>query len=290
MGDASEVVREVGVNDFRVATEQQPFHLDHRLLGISPATVGVLFWWKIGFKDRFQHQHCCCHADSIAQGRDAQRPEFAVGLRYVHSSDRVRSVGFLPERKRQFAEPLLCAIRLDVRKVLGVLLRSFTPAVSASPKAPSGRPAHCPFRGLLGVHLRYGLHTRAATVFRDTLSEGFSHFVTSMTAPVASGWSSCRVGFSPTGKRRLYTAHGHSGHWSARALNGSVANDPMDITRAPLALTESHRDHVCSAIGTRETRSRVVVAERLFRRILGTQILQDRSISEPSKRRGNKDE
>jgi len=82
-----------------------------------------------------------------------------------------------------------------------------------SPKAPSGRPAHCPFRGLLGVHLRYGLHTRAATVFRDTLSEGFSHFVTSMTAPVASGWSSCRVGFSPTGKRRLYTAHRHSGHW-----------------------------------------------------------------------------
>ena len=29
----------------------------------------------------------------------------------------------------------------------------------------------------------------AVTVFRDTLSEGFSHFVTSMTAPVASGWS-----------------------------------------------------------------------------------------------------
>src|ERR1017187_3731743 len=95
-----------------------------------------------------------------------------------------------------------------------------------SPKTPSGRPAHCPFRGLLGVHLRYGLHTRAATVFRDTLSEGFSHFVTSMTAPVASGWSSCRVGFSPTGKRRLYTAHRHSGHWPDLPLNGSVANDP----------------------------------------------------------------
>jgi hypothetical protein len=26
-------------------------------------------------------------------------------------------------------------------------------------------------------------------------------------APVASGWSVCRVGFSPTGKRRLITAH-----------------------------------------------------------------------------------
>src|ERR1700747_2618542 len=54
---------------------------------------------------------------------------------------------------------------------------------------PSGRPVHRPFRGLLGVHSRYGLHTRAVTVYRDTLSEGFSHFVTSVAAPVASGWS-----------------------------------------------------------------------------------------------------
>src|SRR6266513_1497435 len=60
---------------------------------------------------------------------------------------------------------------------------------------------------LLGVHSRYGLHTRTVTVFRDPLSEGFSHFVTSMTAPVASGWSGCRVGLAPTGKRRLFTAH-----------------------------------------------------------------------------------
>src|SRR3954447_12978666 len=56
-----------------------------------------------------------------------------------------------------------------------------------SPKGSSGRPAHRPFRGLLGVHSRYGLHTRAVTVYRDTLTRGFSHFVTSMTAPVASG-------------------------------------------------------------------------------------------------------
>jgi phosphoglycolate phosphatase len=30
-----------------------------------------------------------------------------------------------------------------------------------------------------------------------------------MTAPIASGWSGCRVGFAPTGKRRLVTAHTH---------------------------------------------------------------------------------
>src|ERR1700716_4349652 len=118
MGDAPEVVREVGVNDFRMASEHQRFQLDHRLLGDSPGTVGVLLWWKIGFEDRYQHQHRCCHADTIAQGRDAQRPEFAVGLRYEHSSDGVRSVSLLPESKRQFAEPPLHPIRLDVREVV----------------------------------------------------------------------------------------------------------------------------------------------------------------------------
>jgi hypothetical protein len=43
-------------------------------------------------------------------------------------------------------------------------------------------------------------------------TEGFSHFATSMTAPVASGWSVRRVGLSPTGKRRLLTAHAKSSH------------------------------------------------------------------------------
>src|SRR5436305_530859 len=120
MWDAPEVVREVGVDDFRVTSVYQPLHLDHRLLGVAPGTVGVLLWWKVGFKDRFQHQHRCCHAYPITQGRDAQRPEFAVGLRDEHSSDGVWSVSLLPERKRQVAKPPLHSIRFDVRKLLPV--------------------------------------------------------------------------------------------------------------------------------------------------------------------------
>src|SRR5580698_5941095 len=54
--------------------------------------------------------------------------------------------------------------------------------------------------------------TLALSPIRDTLIEGFSHFVTSMTAPIASGWSDCRVGLAPTGKRRLVTAHTQVGH------------------------------------------------------------------------------
>jgi hypothetical protein len=58
--------------------------------------------------------------------------------------------------------------------------------------------------------------TLALSPIRDTLIEGFSHFVTSMTAPIASGWSGCRVGLAPTEKRRLITAHTQSGPSSER--------------------------------------------------------------------------
>src|SRR5262249_23109292 len=54
--------------------------------------------------------------------------------------------------------------------------------------------------------------TLALSPIRDTHSEGFSYFVTSIAAPVASGWSGRRVGLTPTGKRRLLTAHTRLGH------------------------------------------------------------------------------
>src|SRR5471032_338499 len=43
--------------------------------------------------------------------------------------------------------------------------------------------------------------------FVTRFTEGFNRFVTSTIAPVASGWSGCRVGLAPTGKRHLFTAH-----------------------------------------------------------------------------------
>src|SRR6266853_5369204 len=103
--------------------------------------------------------------------------------------------------------PCVHAVATTPAQRLGALLRSFTQPYQPSPIWQSSRPAHRPFRGLLGVYSRYGLHTRAVTAYRDTLTRGFSHFVTSIAAPVASGWSGCRVGLAPTGKRRLSTAH-----------------------------------------------------------------------------------
>src|SRR6185436_4281908 len=50
MRNAPEVVREVGVHDFRMATEQQLLHLYGGLLGVAPGAVGVDFWGRSASK------------------------------------------------------------------------------------------------------------------------------------------------------------------------------------------------------------------------------------------------
>jgi len=47
-------------------------------LGIAALPIGVLLGRKVGLEDRIKHEHRCCHADPIPQGRDAQRPELGA--------------------------------------------------------------------------------------------------------------------------------------------------------------------------------------------------------------------
>jgi hypothetical protein len=59
---------------------------------------------------------------------------------------------------------------------------------SAFPESQAGRLLHHPFRGLLSVHSRYGLQT--CQVANATFcTGGFSSFVASTTAPIATGWN-----------------------------------------------------------------------------------------------------
>src|SRR2546425_12702275 len=53
--------------------------------------------------------------------------------------------------------------------------------------------------------------TLALSPIRDTLIEGFSHFVTSMTAPMLPAGAVAGWGLHPLEKRRLCTAHTRSG-------------------------------------------------------------------------------
>ena len=66
-------------------------------------------------------------------------------------------------------------------------------------------------------------------------TEGFSHFVTSMTAPITSGWSkSRRVGFAPTGKAPPF-------HGARRTRACCTTTDPVLLRRVCHGLISPHR-------------------------------------------------
>jgi hypothetical protein len=74
------------------------------------------------------------------------------------------------------------------RQVQRNLFARIVPSSSAFPEIQAGRPLHCPFRGLLSVHSRYGLYARRAAI-AALYTEGFNGFVTSAAASIATGWS-----------------------------------------------------------------------------------------------------
>src|SRR5437870_13409485 len=87
----------------------------------------------------------------------------------------------------------------------------------------SGLSPHTPCRSP-GALTRVAACTLARSPLRDPLSEGFRHFVASMPAPVASGWSE-----SPGGPRT---------HWKAPPCHGA----PLCCTdQQPGAVSPSQR-------------------------------------------------
>jgi hypothetical protein len=146
-------------------------------------------------------------------------------------------------------------LRLPVPVAIAVALgepvgRTF-PMCGAGPES-SGRPLPPPSaarrqrRSSREEYRRRGPSPRA----RESSSSGFSHFVTSMTAPVASGWSGCRVGLAPTGKRRLVTAHTLSGRCRSRSQTVRVGRscgrcvEGEDECVRSLPLRRKGSDHV----------------------------------------------
>jgi hypothetical protein len=74
------------------------------------------------------------------------------------------------------------------------------PAISAFPDNPVGSACALSFSRFARRSLALRpAHSRRSPK-RDPPTEGFSHFVASIAAPVASGWSGCRAGLAPAGK------------------------------------------------------------------------------------------
>src|SRR5665213_1215812 len=131
------------------------------------------------------------HARPVPRGRPVDRR-----VRSRDGVSRVAPVFLLHTCRRQYPGGIV-----RVRPSLA------SPTMTAFPEIRAGRLPHHPFRGLLSVYSRYGLRTRQVPC-RTLYTEGFSRFVTSTTAPIATGWSdSCRVGFAPTETPCLCTAH-----------------------------------------------------------------------------------
>ena len=63
------------------------------------------------------------HRHPVRESRNPERTELAIRFRYPDSSDRLRSIRLSAEYVRQFVEPSLFPIRLDVRKILTVYPR-----------------------------------------------------------------------------------------------------------------------------------------------------------------------
>jgi hypothetical protein len=81
----------------------------------------------------------------------------------------------------------------------------------------AGRLLHRTFRGLLSVYSRYGLHARQVA-FATLYTGGFSGFVTSAAAPIATGRSDLVPGWD---LHPLLTSVFHGAqHSSTRALEG----------------------------------------------------------------------
>jgi hypothetical protein len=90
---------------------------------------------------------------------------------------------------------------------LGVVFARLAQPCQPSPVPRPDRPAHRPFRGLLGVHSRCGLHTRTVTVCRDRYPKASDTSSPPCLLRSLPAGANRRVGLAPTGKRRLVTAH-----------------------------------------------------------------------------------
>ncbi len=117
------------------------------------------------------------------------------------------------------------------------------PSASAFPEDRTGRLLHYSFRGLLGVHSRYGLHARQVAI-ATLYTEGFSGFVASTAAPIVTGWSEPVPGrdFHP-----LWT--------SAFSRRTFLANFQFEEPSTMLTSARAKAAHVSQVIGLqRQTR------------------------------------
>jgi transposase len=205
--------KRVVASDWLVAIDTNRYSVPWRLIGTMVEVFRVGGHWQI------RHQGAVVAEHAVCEGRYQLRvnPEHGPGAVARNARLRYADTAALQDVREHAAhEPFAIVEQRDLT-VYGhsdwtYCFARFIQPYQPSPIWQSGRPAHRPFRGLLGVHSRYGLYTRAVTVFRDTLNRRlksfrYLHDFSDCFRPEqVAGWDS-----HPLEKRRLITAHAKSG-------------------------------------------------------------------------------
>src|SRR6266511_3313001 len=145
---------------------------DFTLSRATPSAASEHLLELIGFPiSRSFTTYCVClELRSLPSTGITRLPRYYEPLRHPRAPSLLSLTGFrLVIADHALGLPVFRALSLCTcrRQYPGVAagrnLRSTRPAISAFPIWQSGRPTHRPFRGLLDVHSRCGLHTRAVT-------------------------------------------------------------------------------------------------------------------------------
>ncbi len=159
----------------------------------------MLFRLQVGLEDRLQDQHSSHLHHAIFYARNSQRSELAITFRDEHASDRSGTIRSVLEFLRQFVQPPISAVRLDVRKALAVDPRC--PAIFAAadesplqnaaafPIYTQGRRPHWTFRGLLNVHWRLRPVGSLSRQSDPSVSKAPTVSFPPRVASIATGWS-----------------------------------------------------------------------------------------------------
>src|SRR5580692_1861019 len=121
MRNTIEVTAEVCVNNFLMASVDQLVDTFDGVQRAAVSPIGVLFRLQIGLEDRFENQNCRHFRCPIPDGGHSQRPLLLpVRLRYVHPPYGQWLISSTLQLLRQFVQPSLNSVRLDVLEPLTV--------------------------------------------------------------------------------------------------------------------------------------------------------------------------
>ena len=161
VGNAVEVAAQVCVHHFRVPRVHQGMDRAYGIQRTAVRSVGVLLRLQVRLENGFEDQHCRHLHHAITDRWNAQRPFFAVRFGNPYPPDWLRSIRLVLEFLRQFTQPLLFAVRFDVRERLPV--HTGSAAVVTAPR--QRMPEHIAavhlvverVEAIRGCSLRFGL-------------------------------------------------------------------------------------------------------------------------------------